>query len=67
MATCSPVFAFVRMMSLAALGFVLGVYSSRVARIKASMWSRYHTSRRRPPAVKRYSVLGMRPEKDFVH
>ena len=39
---------------------------SRVARISASIWSRYFSSARRPAGVSRYSVFGTRPENDFV-
>src|SRR6185312_9961910 len=31
------------------------------------MWSRYRSSARRPAAVSRYSVLGIRPSNDLVH
>src|SRR5215510_13698862 len=38
----------------------------RVARISASMWSRYRSNARRPAAVRRYSVFGIRPSNDFA-
>ena len=33
----------------------------------ASMWARYFSKARRPAAVMRYSVRGMRPSNDLSH
>src|SRR6266516_1451744 len=35
--------------------------------MSASMWPRYRSSARRPAAVSRYSVLGIRPSNDLAH
>src|SRR5215470_4345575 len=45
----------------------ISLYRSLVARINASMWSRYRSSAFRPAAVSRYSVFGKRPSNDFEH
>src|SRR5215467_3532217 len=41
--------------------------SSRVTRIHSSIWSRYSASADRPLPVRRYSVRGTRPSKNFTH
>src|SRR5277367_1472275 len=41
-------------------------YDSRVRRIHSSIWSRYSVRARRPEAVRRYSVRGTRPSKNFI-
>jgi len=42
-------------------------YFFRVALMSASMWSRYFSNARRPAALNRYSVRGVRPANVFSH
>lgn len=42
-------------------------YFFRVALMSASMWSRYFSNARRPAALSRYSVRGVRPTNVFSH
>ncbi len=42
-------------------------YFFRAALISASMWSRYFSNARRPAALSRYSVRGVRPANVFSH
>ena len=43
------------------------IYFFRVALMSASMWSRYFSNARRPAALSRYSVRGVRPANVFSH
>lgn len=45
----------------------LNPYFLRVALMSASMWSRYFSKARRPAALSRYSVRGVRPANVFSH
>ena len=45
----------------------LTIYFFRAALMSASMWSRYFSNARRPAALSRYCVRGMRPANVFSH